>query len=76
MTDSEAHQTLLQWKRPETIEYPKIWYTFKARDLNNDNLVEYRIQDLALDRVDDLYEHLIKNFIAHGTGWIGSRRSR
>lgn len=54
---------VLTWERPETAEYPKIWYTFKARDLNSDDLVEYRIQDLPLERVGDLYEHLNATFI-------------
>lgn len=52
-----------QWKRPESADYPKVWHTFKARDLNSDNLVEYRIQDLPLNRVDDLYKHLLMFFV-------------
>lgn len=56
-------RSLLQWKRPESGEYPKVWHTFKARDLNSKYLVEYRIQDLPLDRVDDLYEHLLESFL-------------
>lgn len=53
----------LKWKRPETLDYPKVWYTFKARDLDSDELVEYRIQDLPLDRADDALEHMIANFV-------------
>lgn len=52
----------LIWKRPDTIEYPKVWHTFKARDLDSDKLVEYRIQDLPLDRVDDAYAHMVANY--------------
>lgn len=54
---------VLEWKRPKTSKYPKIWYTFKARDIDSDNLVEYRIQDLPWDRVDDYYQHLFETFI-------------
>lgn len=50
------------WKRPDTIEYPKIWHTFKARDLDSDKLVEYRIQDLPLNRFDDAYAHMVGNY--------------
>lgn len=48
-----------KWQRPDSVEFPKVWYTFKARDLDIDNLVEYRIQDTPLDRADDLMEHLL-----------------
>lgn len=50
------------WKRPSTIEHPKVWHTFKARDLDSDELVEYRIQDLPLDRIDDAFEHMEANY--------------
>lgn len=39
-----------EWKRPESSEYPKIWHTFKARDIDSNDLVEYRIQDLPESR--------------------------
>lgn len=54
---------VLKWKRPVSDEYPKVWHAFKARDIGSDNLVEYRIQDLPLDRIDDLFEHLLATFI-------------
>lgn len=63
MANSQNSATF-QWKRPDSGEFPKIWHTFKARDIDNDNLVEYRIQDLPLDRVDDYYEHLITHLLA------------
>lgn len=56
--------SLFNWTRPESVVHPKIWHTFKARDINSDNLVEYRIQDLPLDRIADCYEHLLATFIA------------
>lgn len=54
---------VLKWKRPVSDEYPKVWHTFKARDIGSDNIVEYRIQDLPLNRIDDLFEHLLATFI-------------
>lgn len=54
---------VLKWKRPDSVEYPRVWYTFKARDIDSDNLVSYRIQDLPIDRVDDYYRHLHVNYI-------------
>lgn len=61
MTNDEVLS--LNWKRPETVEYPKIWHTFKARDLESDELVEYRIQDLPLDKMDEAFEHMQSNYI-------------
>lgn len=53
----------LKWKRPETIEFPKIWHTFEARDLYSDELVEYRIQDLPLDKTDEAFDHMVANYM-------------
>lgn len=61
MADSDSLS--LHWKRPERLEYPKVWHTFKARDLNSDNLVEYRIQDLPLEKADEAYEHMFSNYV-------------
>ncbi|XP_031616505.1 uncharacterized protein LOC116336654 isoform X2 [Contarinia nasturtii] len=54
---------VLKWRRPETIEFPKVWHTFKVRDMDTDKLVEYRIQDLPSDRTEEILEHLVANFI-------------
>lgn len=53
----------LKWNRPNTVEYPKVWHTFKAKDLDSDEMVKYRIQDLPFDRADDVFEHMIANYI-------------
>lgn len=53
----------LNWSRPQTTEYPKIWRKFKARDLNSDELIEYRIQDLPESRLEDAVEHMISNYL-------------
>lgn len=57
-----VNKPALKWKRPKSIEYPKIWHRFKARDLNSDNLVEYRIEDLLEERVNDAFKHMINNY--------------
>lgn len=43
----------LQWKRPKSTNYPNIWHTFKAKDIDSDALVEYRIEDLCESRSED-----------------------
>lgn len=54
----------MKWKRPDSVEYPKVWHRFKARDLNSDRLVEYRIQDLTDERAEEAYEHMRQNYLA------------
>lgn len=53
---------MLEWRRPANIPYPNVWTTFKAKDLDSDELVEYRIQDVPEDRFDDVIQHMIDNF--------------
>lgn len=62
MANSE-NQPSLQWKRIDSGQYPKVWHRFLARDTDSDNLVEYRIQDLPPDRVNDAYYHMLANYI-------------
>lgn len=54
---------ILHWNRPDSVEYPKIWHTFKARDLDSDELIEYRIQDLPQSRAEDALKHMFDNYI-------------
>lgn len=49
-----------RWKRPESSEYPKIWQTFKAKDINSDEMVEYQIKDLPESRYDEAIEMIVK----------------
>lgn len=53
----------LIWKRPETLDYPKVWHTFQAKDADTDNLVDYRIEDLTEARTKAASDALIKHFI-------------
>lgn len=53
----------LKWSRAQTTDYPKVWRTFQAHDLNSDQFVEYRIQDLPESRFDDAVEHMKANYL-------------
>ena len=53
----------LKWTRPSTDGFPKVWLRFKAKDLENNNLVEYRIQDLPVDRFEDAIQHMTENYL-------------
>lgn len=48
----------LKWKRPETIDYPKVWHRFQARDSKSDKLVDYRIEDLVETKAEDAFKHM------------------
>lgn len=51
-------QITLKWKRPKTMAYPKVWHTFKARNLNSDDLVDYRIEDVTQSNAADVLKHM------------------
>lgn len=53
----------LSWIRPASVEYPKIWHSFKARDVDSDDLVEYRIQDLPQSRAEDAFRHMYDGYV-------------
>lgn len=60
---ANAEGLSLKWKRPDNVEYPKVWHTFMARDLDSDQLVEYRIEDLPFEKIDEVFEHMQANYI-------------
>lgn len=53
----------MKWKRPDSVEYPKVWHKFKARDVNSEKMVEYRIEDLTEARVKEAYQHMRDNYL-------------
>lgn len=53
----------LKWTRPNAVEYPKVWRTFQARDLDSDKLVEYRVQDLPESHFEIAIEHMVEHFM-------------
>lgn len=53
---------VLKWTRPKTSEYPRIWHTFVAKDIDSDTLVEYCIQDMPESRFDEAVQLMTINF--------------
>ncbi len=55
--DNAYFETLgqkMSWKRPENIAHPQVWLRFQAPDPDfGGKLVEYRVQDLPVDRFED-----------------------
>lgn len=55
--------TSKDWKRNTDSDYPRVWVKFMAKDLNSDDLVEYRVEDLTEDRFDDAVDHMLTYFV-------------
>ncbi|XP_058839944.1 uncharacterized protein LOC131695448 [Topomyia yanbarensis] len=51
------------WTRPTNSAFPSVWHTFRAKDVDSDQLITYRVQDLTEDRFEDMVQHFLDNFI-------------
>lgn len=51
------------WKKAADVPHPITWLKFKAKDLEGDELVDYRVQDLTADRFDEVFELQINEAI-------------
>jgi hypothetical protein len=49
--------------RPAHLKYPQVYHTFRAKDKDSDELVEYRVQDLPEEFIDEAVELLKMYFI-------------
>lgn len=45
------------FERPKNLATPTVYYTFKANDKDNKNVIEYRVQDLT----EEFYEQALEN---------------
>uniref|UniRef100_A0A182PHW7 N-acetyltransferase domain-containing protein n=1 Tax=Anopheles epiroticus TaxID=199890 RepID=A0A182PHW7_9DIPT len=55
----------MPWKRPETVPYPNVWWTFEAPDPDREDgaLVTYRVEDLTEDRFEDAIKLYTEHFL-------------
>lgn len=53
----------LSWKAKSGQNYPRVWKTFQAKDLDNETLVEYRIVDLPEDRFEEVFRNFVDDFL-------------
>lgn len=51
----------VNWKRPKSSDYPKVWHYFEVKK-NSGDIEKYRIQDLPISRTEDALEFLINDF--------------
>ena len=50
-------------KRPDKSVFPQVYHTFKAKDLNSDNIAEYRVQDLPEEYYEQTVDFMVKYFL-------------
>lgn len=50
------------WERPESKKIEKTWYKFHARDIDSDELVEYRIKDLPESKLQQGVTFMAQHF--------------
>lgn len=50
---------------PRSINYPRVYHSFKARDLHSEKIIEYRVQDFPRDRYDEGVQYMVQNFFEH-----------
>lgn len=53
----------MPWQRPSNIPFPSVWLTFKAKDVDSDNLIEYRVQDLTEEDFEVAFDHMKTYFL-------------
>lgn len=53
----------LSWTRPAHLPYPMTWSTFQAKDIDSDELVDYDIRDLTMDRFDEAFHSLTTDYL-------------
>ncbi|XP_058452607.1 uncharacterized protein LOC131431112 [Malaya genurostris] len=53
----------MSWVRPEQPTIPTVWYTFQAKNVDSDRLVNYRVEDLTEDRYEDVVRHMSEHFL-------------
>lgn len=51
------------WKRDPQLPFPKTWFTFEAKDLENDKLVKYSIRDLTEDRFEEAFHLMSTDYL-------------
>lgn len=58
---------MYKFKRPENLSFPQVYYKFKAKNKNSDEIVEYRVQDLPEEYYEQAIDFLVKYFLPDET---------
>lgn len=49
--------------RPADLEFPRVFYNFKAKAKESDEIIEYEVQDLPEELYEDALELLVRDFL-------------
>jgi len=52
-----------EFVRPESLSFPQIYHTFKAKSKAGDEIAEYRVQDLPEEHYEQVVKLMVKHFI-------------
>lgn len=58
---------MYDFKRPKEAAYPQVYYRFKAKDKNSENMVEYRVQDLPEEYFEQSAKFMVEKFLPFET---------
>ncbi|XP_070498762.1 uncharacterized protein [Chironomus tepperi] len=53
----------MNFQRPNNLEFPKTYYTFKSKSKDSDEIIEYRVQDLPDDRFEEVLEMIKVDYL-------------
>lgn len=56
-----------KFKRPESLSFPHVYYTFEAKDKHSEKVVEYRVQDLPVEYYEQAVNFMVKYFLPDET---------
>lgn len=51
------------WKRPDNVEFPKVWVEFEGKTEVNGKKRKYWIQDIPEDMYEDIVHHMTTGFL-------------
>lgn len=52
-------------KRVEGFVFPQIYHKFQAKDKDSDKIINYYVQDMPVDRFEELVEFMVKHFLPY-----------
>lgn len=58
---------MYNFRRPEGAAYPQVYYRFKAKDKNSENIIYYRVQDLPEEMFEKAAKFMVEKFLPFET---------
>lgn len=58
---------MYNFKRPESVAFPHVYYRFKAKDKSSEKMVDYRVQDLPEEMFEQATKFMVEKFLPFET---------